>query len=165
MCLRSRRLRRHTISENIQLNLLLPLPLVFFFFFILKKFTVCQHNQHILWKRKFSLNRFFLFIWGPGIEIFYLKKISKISWHCPFKRTFRVNTVVWFLFWWRSHFRYSLHTVHSAHTCRRKSVSRNWTLVVSSSGREVHCTLYTVQYTSHETAPSRSISGKLGRNV
>ena len=36
MCLRSRRLRRLTISENIQLNLLLPLPLVFFFFFILK---------------------------------------------------------------------------------------------------------------------------------
>ena len=108
---------------------------------------MCQHNQHILWNRKFSLNRFFLFIWGQGIEIFYFKKISKISWHCPFKRTFRVNTVVWFLFWWRSHFRYSLHTVHSAHTCRRKSVSRNWTLVVSSSGREVHCTLYTVHCT------------------
>ena len=106
---------------------------------------MCQHNQHILWNRKFSLNRFFLFIWGPGIEIFYFKKISKISWHCPFKRTFRVNTVVWFLFWWRSHFRYSLHTVHSAHTCRRKSVSRNWTLVVSSSGREVHCTLYSTR--------------------
>ena len=34
-------------------------------------------------KQKNLLNRYCLFIWGPGGYLFY-KKVSQISWHCPF---------------------------------------------------------------------------------
>ena len=40
-------------------------------------------------KRKISRNSFCLFIWGPAsqVESDKPKKLSKISWHCPFKQT------------------------------------------------------------------------------
>ena len=40
-------------------------------------------------KRKISRNSFCLFIWGPAsqVESNKPKKLSKISWHCPFKQT------------------------------------------------------------------------------
>ena len=41
-------------------------------------------SQISSWKQKNLRNCFCLLIWGPGF-VFDFKKISKISWHCPFK--------------------------------------------------------------------------------
>ena len=89
MCLRSHWLHWHAVCVGF--DYADPMSA-----FSLTMLTQCQRSHLLrghtfsrisLRKRNISQNHFCLFIWGPG-EVFWSTKVSKISWHCPFKLGF-----------------------------------------------------------------------------